>query len=73
MFVKRILILPRFEELVRGLQALVISNVKRIDTVTETVKSVRELPGSGRFIIKSAYFVRISKLTRDVQRRTGFV
>lgn len=73
MSVKRILVLARFQEHVRALQALVNANVDREVAIAHAMAKVGELLKIGRSIKKSDYAVKLSELTREVLLLTGLV
>lgn len=73
MSVERNFVSARFEKHFRALQALVNANVERMVTLADAMSKVEKLLESGLSINRSDYSVKISKLTREVQRLAGHV
>lgn len=61
------LILGRLEKNAQALRFLVNANVERKLTSTDSMAKIRKLLESGLSIHRSDYFVKISKLAREVQ------
>lgn len=73
MFVEKNLILAHFEEHVFGLYSLFNSNVERKVTWKDAMTGVKKLLDKCRNINKLAYSVKLAKLTRELQQRTGLI
>lgn len=73
MSVRKNLILARFEEHVRTLQALVYVNVEQKVTLMDAISTMSKLLESSPSISKLDYFPKIANFAREVQRLTDLV